>query len=167
MSKPLYTDMAYCSGERMVLHFFGFRKRPLWFHSRKRRPNIRILSAAYRRFDCITEAGKPYVPCGTKKNRWGEVRWKGSYDGWYLIIITVFKPLFTKGPCRVHFLWHLHYKRNNLAYYLHPLAIISISFDSRGKHCDTIVGVFIESCQICLRCWSIHYYSSSESKWVV
>ena len=166
MSKPLYTDMAYCSAERMVLHFFGFRKRPLWFYSRERRPNrSHFKSLLTGDLTVLQKLGS--LMCHETRRRIGEVRWQGSHDGWYLIIITVFKPLVKNGPCRVHFLWQVHYKRNNLAYYLHPLAIISISFDSRGKHCDTVVGVFIESCQICLSYWSIHYYSSSESKWVV
>ena len=31
---------------------------------------------------------------------------------------------------------------------------ISTSLWSRGKHCDAVVGVFIESWQRCLSCWS-------------
>ena len=34
---------------------------------------------------------------------------------------------------------------------------ISISFDSRGKHCDRVVGVLIKFCQSCFICWSIHH----------
>ena len=37
-------------------------------------------------------------------------------------------------------------------------ADISISLCSRGKHCDAVVSVFLESCQCCLICWSTHYF---------
>ena len=39
------------------------------------------------------------------------------------------------------------------------LTDVSISFDSGSKDRDAVVGVFLESCQCYLLCWSIHHLS--------